>query len=74
MSHKSLSPKEKEERLKIGKERLHNEAKLKEENKRKQLDMNLTEELCFLQRKHLINLHKRELELLNMVCSFSSYC
>lgn len=62
-----MSTKEREERLKIGKERLRNEEKQNEEKKRKQLDISATEELCLLQRKHLNMLHKREYELLASV-------
>ena len=65
LASKAASSKEKEERLKVGKERLHSEARLKEEGKRKKLDANLTEELCMLKRKHLILFHKREFELLS---------
>lgn len=65
ISVKALPFKEREERLKLGKERLHNEARIKEDKKRKQLDVNSTEELCLLQRKHLIMSHKREYELLS---------
>ena len=65
LASKAVSSKEKEERLKIGKERLHSETRLKEEGKRKKLDSNLTEELCMLKRKHLILFHKREFELLS---------
>lgn len=62
-----MSTKEREERLKTGKERLKTELKQKEEKKRKQLEINATEELCLLQRKHISMLHKREYELLSNV-------
>ena len=60
----TVSAKEKEERYKAAKVRLHAESKLKEESRRKQLDVSSTQELCMLQRKHLIIMHKRECELL----------
>ncbi len=59
-----MSSKDREERLKLGKERLHNETKFKIENKRKQQETNLTGELCRLKRKHLLMFHKLEYELL----------
>lgn len=62
-----MGAKEKEERLRLGKERLKNEQKQKDEKKRKQLDMSATEELCLLQRKHVNIMHKREYELLSNV-------
>ena len=62
-----IATKEKEERLKMGKERIKGEQRLKEEKKRKQLDLTATEDLCLLQRKHLSMLHKREYELLSNV-------
>lgn len=65
LSSKHLSSKERDEKLKLAKERLHSEAKIKEDRKKKQLDMNSTEELCLLQRKHLLMTQKRELEMLN---------
>ncbi len=61
---KAMSSKEREERYKSAKVRLHNEAKHKEELRRKQLEMNATHELCMLQRKHMIIIHRRECELL----------
>lgn len=64
---KSLTSKERDERLKMGKERLRTDEKLKEEKKRKQLDSTATEELCLLQRKHYVLFHKREYELLSNV-------
>ena len=59
-----MSSKEKDERIKLGKERLHNEAKIKGENKRKQQEINLTIDMCRLKRKHLIMFHKLEYDLL----------
>jgi hypothetical protein len=59
-----LSSKEKDERLKLGKERLHNETKVKGENKRKQQEINLTLDICRLKRKHLVMFHKLEYDLL----------
>ena len=67
-----IATKEKEERLKMGKERIKGEQRLKEEKKRKQLDLTATEDLCLLQRKHLSMLHKREYELLSNVRLFIS--
>lgn len=67
-----MGAKEKEERLRLGKERLKNEQKQKDEKKRKQLDMSATEELCLLQRKHVNMMHKREYELLSNVNRFFS--
>ncbi len=63
-SNKTMSSKEREERYKAAKIRLHNDAKHKEELRRKQLEMNATHELCMLQRKHMIIIHRRECELL----------
>ncbi len=64
LSLKSVSSKERDERIKSGKERLHNDSKVKSENKRKQQEANLTSEMCRLKRKHLIMFHKLEYELL----------
>lgn len=64
LSSKHLSSKERDEKLKLAKERLHSEAKIKEDRKKKQLDMNSTEELCLLQRKHLLMSQKREIDIL----------
>jgi hypothetical protein len=64
LSGKILSSKEKDERIRIGKVRLHDDAKKKEEQKRKHLEITSTQELCMLQRKHLLMMHKRECELL----------
>ena len=64
LSSKSLSSKEKEERLKIAKERLHTEQKIKEENKRREQDIHLNEEIYRLKRKHLVMYHKLEYDLL----------
>lgn len=61
---KSLSSKEREERIKSGKEHLHNDIKLKADAKRKKQDMNITGDLCRLKRKHLVMFHKLEYELL----------
>ena len=68
-----IATKEKEERLKMGKERIKGEQRLKEEKKRKQLDLTATEDLCLLQRKHLSMLHKREYELLSNVRLFIEF-
>lgn len=63
-SSHSSSSKEREERLKLGKEKLQNERKQKEENKRKQQEIHLNEELYRLKRKHLVMYHKLEYDLL----------
>lgn len=60
----TLTSKQKEEKYKSAKIRLHNDCKIKEENKRKQLDMSSTQELCLLQRKHMIIMHRKENDLL----------
>lgn len=70
LSQKGLSSKEREERIKIGKERLHNETKTKADNKRKKQEANLTSDLCRLKRKHLVMFHKLEYELLLKVRSY----
>ena len=59
-----MSSKEKEDRLKLGKERLHNETKVKGENKRKQQEISLTVDICRLKRKHLVMFHRLEYDLL----------
>ena len=67
LSTKQLSSKEREERLKIGKERFSADIKLKEENKRKELETRLTKELCMMKRKHFNIFHKKEYEFLSTV-------
>ena len=57
---KSVSSKEREERLKLGKERLHTEANAKEEAKRKQLDRQLADDLFIQKRKHLLQNHRQK--------------
>ena len=42
----------------IGKESFNNDLKLKEENKRKDLEIKLTKELCMMKRKHFNIFHK----------------
>jgi hypothetical protein len=59
-----VSGKERDERYKAGKARLHADAKSKEEARRRQLEVSATQELCLLQRKHMIIIHRRECELL----------
>ena len=59
-----MSSKEKEERLRIAKERLHAEQKTKEENKRREQEVHLNEEIYRLKRKHLVMYHKLEYDLL----------
>ncbi len=66
-----MSSKEREERLKIGKERFSAEIKSKEENKRKELETRLTKDLCMMKRKHFNIFHKKEYEFLSNV-SFSN--
>jgi len=61
---KSLSSKEKEERLKTGKEGLHAEGRLKAENKKKKQELTLNGDMCRLKRKHIVMFHKLEYELL----------
>jgi thousand and one amino acid protein kinase len=56
--------KEREERIKLGKEKLHADQRVKADNKRKKQELNLTTDLCRLKRKHLVMFHKLEYELL----------
>lgn len=63
-NHKSLSSKERDERIKLGKEKLHADQKIKADNKRKKQELALTSDLCRLKRKHLVMFHKLEYELL----------
>ncbi len=63
-SGKAVSGREKEERLKAGKEQLHCEGRLKAENRRKRLELTLTGDVCRLKRKHMVMFHKLEYELL----------
>jgi hypothetical protein len=64
IASKVNTSREKEECIKVGKERLHADIKQKEDAKRKQLEMRLTEEMCMLKRKHMVMFHKREYDLL----------
>lgn len=64
LAQKGLSSKERDERIKIGKERLHSESKTKADNKRKKQEDNLTSDLCRLKRKHMVMFHKLEYDLL----------
>jgi len=64
IASKVSTSREKEECIKVGKERLHADIKQKEDAKRKQLEIRLTEEMCMLKRKHMVMFHKREYDLL----------
>lgn len=65
---KAMSTRDRDEHIKQAKERLHEERKLKEEDKRKKQEIQLNEELCKLKRKHLIMFHKLECDIDTMVC------
>ena len=58
------SSKEKEERVRLGKERLQMDIKQKAEARRKKQGVGLTADVCRLKRKHLVMFHKLEYELL----------
>jgi hypothetical protein len=73
---KSLSSKERDERIKIIKEQLQHERRSKEDDKRKRQEANFNEELCRLRRKRLLAFNKLQHDIdaiVRTLCATSGF-
>jgi hypothetical protein len=65
-----MSSKERDEYIKTFKDKLQNERKRKEEDKRRDQEIQLNVELCKLRRKQIILFHKLQCEIDVMVSEY----